>query len=210
MSGGSQLLEPIRSSADPGKRDFRTREPFHKIERPFSAISASGEHRIGANVRPGRTHVAVRIKGKREASGALVVTHVGPPHREPRPIQKPAQRKRKKVTVTERWVRQAMRLIKTGASQWTHQELDQCASLQSASRGWLEDKRRQDARKYRTLFRELEKVQELAKQRFELELRGTGGQNDHPERNAINNFSSASGRVRWGTKKRFFSRFRGS
>ena len=153
-------------------------------------------------MKPGRTHVTAYIKGELEESSALVVAHVQQPHREPRPIANSAERKRDNASNPERWTRQAMRLIRLGATGWTQRELDQSATLQDSVRGWLDDKRRQDWRRYRTLFRDLGKVHQLAKQRLELESRGTGGQHDHPERNNITEFGPASGRITWATERK--------
>ena len=111
------------------------------------------------------------------------------------------RRKQKKMSEPERWIRQAIRLIKTGGRQWTQRELDQSANLQRTAYSWLNDKRSYDSRKYRSLFRELEKTHKLAEERLKQKSRGTGEQMHHPERNVITEFKPASGRGRWATPK---------
>lgn len=151
-------------------------------------------------MKPGHTHIRACVKVEPERSTPPVVAHVEQPHQNSRSSTTRAERK-KKAAERERRIRQAMRLIGVGATRWTQRDLHQSSILQHAVRDWLGDKRNQESRKYRSLFRELEKTHQQATERLAQKSRDTGAQREHPNRNAITDFRAPGGNVTWATRK---------
>lgn len=177
--------------------------------RPCARRRSGGEspkHRSGrvetgeVRVKPQHTPITACSKDASGKSNTPVATHVQRPHRDLRPSATPSERK-KNAADRERRIRQAMRLIRAGATRWTQLNLRQSSTLQNAVRGWLGDKRFQESRKYRSVFRELEKTHQQAKERLAQNSRATGAQREHPNRNAITAYRAASGNSTWATRK---------
>jgi hypothetical protein len=151
--------------------------------------------------------VSVSIKGKPGPAEAVAPARRLPERKESAPVpvrRKQTTKKKKRVKLADPLLRlenKARRLIARGATRWGDAELKASCSIRDSVLKLLAD-RPYARRKAEGFLRDLGKINTLVRERISQKERGTGKQNDHPDRNRITDFGSASGSITWGTKRR--------
>jgi hypothetical protein len=132
--------------------------------------------------------------------------HSGPKHKENPP--KPAPRKRKKqkrAKLTDpltRLQRKAYWLIALGGARWGENELDESNVVRASVEELLKTARPYHRQKAEGFLRELQKATLQVLERNSQTRRGTGAQNDHPDRNRITDYSAAGGHITYATPRK--------
>jgi hypothetical protein len=141
------------------------------------------------------------VQPTQEAVEPVASANRKPADRSPPPVRTAGRKRKTKNNRFPRWERDARKLISLGASRWDKKEFDASIELRKAVEVWLQKQPPYWHRKAEGFLRELDRLRSQFLERRLQEDRGTGQQNEHPDRNGITEFRPPGGRGTWATPK---------
>jgi hypothetical protein len=150
-------------------------------------------------MRPSNRHVLVR--SLRTASAKLLVAQHQVPSGKRRVRAEPIRKPKKSPNLLASLVKQAIKLTSNPPDNWWSEDIQRADRAIAATSKLMRCARGYEKRKAREIIRVLTLVRSLACERLAQIPRQAVARPINPERNRIAEFNSASGRIRWGTRK---------